>query len=130
MKIYGQFTGGTDGADKLLEMAKTNATPPPDFKLVDAGKKAEEDAKALQAKLDQNPDLKQWYGVQQTLSGDQGQAKFESDVKGFQLPGGDVKFFKGTVISVDPAEKPTKIVVGVFDPAKPDATLMFDSPRP
>ena len=72
--------------------------------------------------------FKQWYQVQQSLIGDQGQSNFDANVKEAQLPGGDVKFFKGTVISMDPAEKPTKIVVGVSDPTVADATLTFDSP--
>jgi hypothetical protein len=78
--------------------------------------------------LDKDPAFKQWYAVQQTLIGDQGQAKFDSDMKDAQLPGGDVKFFKGTVISLDPTDKPTTIVVGVDDPTKADAKLTFDSP--
>jgi hypothetical protein len=127
LKIYGQYTGGPDGADKVMAVAKTNATPPADFKIVSAADKANQEAAGLQSKLDADPALKQWYAVQQTLTGDTGQAKFDSDIKDAQLPGGDVKFFKGTVISVDPADKPTKIVVGVFDATKPDATLTFDS---
>ena len=49
---------------------------------------------------------------------------------GLRFPGGanDVKYFKGTVISVDPADKPTKIVLGVFDPKTADATLTFEDP--
>jgi len=32
------------------------------------------------------------------------------------------------VISMDPADKPTKVVLGVFDATKPDATLVFEEP--
>ncbi len=127
MKIYGQFTGGPDGADKVLALAKTNPTPPADWKLVSAADKANADAGEIQKKLDADPALKQWYAVQQQLI-TQGASYFDQNVKDNQLPGGDVKLFKGTVISMDPADKPTKLVVGVFDPTKPDATLTFDSP--
>lgn len=128
LKIYGQYTGGPDGADKVMAIAKANPTPPTDFHIDSAQDKANREAAALQAKLDSDPALKQWYQVQQSLIGDQGQATFDSNIKDAQLPGGDVKLFKGTVISLDPADKPTKVVVGVFDPAKPDATLTFESP--
>ena len=69
-------------------------------------------------KLDADPALKMWYSIQQSLIGDQGQSYFDANVKDAEIPGGanDVKYFKGTVISVDPADKPTKIVLGVFDP--------------
>lgn len=127
-KIYGQYHGGADGADAVLAAAKASPKPPPDFKIVSAGDLANQEAAGLQSKLDKDPALKQWYAVQQTLVADNGAATFESNVKDAQLPGGDVKFFKGTVISIDPSDKPTKIVAGVFDPTKPDATLTFDSP--
>jgi len=83
--------------------------------------------KKLNEKL-KDPMLNQWYGIQQSLAGDGAQAKFDSDVKDAGLPGGDVPFFKGKVISAEPADKQTKIVVAVWDPAVADATLLFDDP--
>ena len=41
-----------------------------------------------------------------------------------------VKNFNGTVISLTPADKPTTVVLGVTDPTKPDATLVFTQPLP
>src|SRR5581483_10397272 len=54
------------------------------------------------------------------------------DIKDAELPGDAVpsKNFTGTVISVDPPDKPTKVVLGVEDPTKPDATLVFSQPLP
>jgi hypothetical protein len=41
-----------------------------------------------------------------------------------------VKDFTGTVISVNPPDRPTTVVLGVEDPTKPDATLTFSQPLP
>lgn len=129
-KIYAQFHGGADGADAVLATAKTNATPPADFKIVSTADIANQQGAELTKKLDADPALKMWYAIQQSLVGDQGQSYFDANVKDAEIPGGagGVKYFKGTVISMDPADKPTKIVLGVFDPTKPDATLTFEEP--
>ena len=41
-----------------------------------------------------------------------------------------MKDFTGTVISVDPPDRPTKVVLGVQDPQTADATLLFSQPLP
>lgn len=129
-KLYVPLHGSKDGLDAVLAAAKTSATPPPGFHVVTVDEVAGAEAKKLQDKLDANPDLKLWYTIQQALIADGGQAYFDANVKDAELPGGanDVKEFKGTVISFDPADKPTKVVLGVFDPTKPDATLIFEEP--
>ncbi len=129
-KIYGQYHGGPDGADAVLATAKASANPPADFKIISTADTENQKAGDLQKKLDADPALKMWYSIQQSLIGDQGQSYFDSQVKDAEIPAGagGVKYFKGTVISMDPADKPTKIVLGVFDPAKPDATLTFEDP--
>jgi tetratricopeptide (TPR) repeat protein len=129
-KIYAQFHGGPDGADAVLAVAKTNATPPADFKIPSTVDAENQKQGELDKKLAADPGLKMWYSIQQSLIGDQGQQYFDANVKDAGIPGGanDVKYFKGTVISVDPADKPTKIVLGVFDPKTPDATLTFEEP--
>jgi len=136
-KIYQQYTEtktdtpeGKAQVKAILDLAKANPTPPLDFKIVSAADKANQSAGDLQKKLDADPALKMWYAIQQNLVGDQGQTYFDGNVKDAEIPGGagGVKYFKGTVISTDPADKPTKIVLGVFDPTKPDATLTFEDP--
>jgi hypothetical protein len=53
-------------------------------------------------------------------------------MKDAELPGGanGVKTFSGTILSVEPADKPTRITVGIEDPTKADATLLFTNPIP
>lgn len=137
-KIYVILHGSKEGLDAVLATAKTSATPPPGFHVVTVDEVATKDAAKQQAYLDANPDIKLWYTIQQALIVDGGQAYFDANVKDADLPGGanGVKTFKGIVTSIDPAEKPTKVVLGVYDAAKPDAatsakpdaTLVFEEP--
>lgn len=131
-KIYDQYHGSDDGADQLLSQAKTSALPPDGFKIESAAAKANQAAADLQAKLQADPSLALWYSLQQSLTTDQGDTFFTSNVKDAEIPGGanGVKTFTGTVISMDPPDKPTKLVLGVLDPTKPDATLVFSDPLP
>jgi len=129
-KVYGQFHGNADGADKVLAEAKTSALPPADFKIEGAGDIAKQQADELQKRMDADPAFKLWYTIKTNLTGDQGEKFFTSDVKDTDIPGGaeGVKNFSGTIVSMDPPDKPTKIVVAVEDPTKPDATLEFTQP--
>jgi hypothetical protein len=97
-----------------------------------ADDKAKAVASALQGKLQADPSLALWYSLQQSLTGDQGDSFFTNNVKDAEIPGGanGIKNFTGTVVSLDPPDKPTKIMVGVLDPTKPDATLAFSEPLP
>ncbi len=131
-KVYGEFHGNPDGADKVLAAAKTSALPPPDFKIEGAGDIAKQQADELQKRMDADPAFKLWYTIKTNLTGDQGEKFFNSDVKDAEIPGGagGVKNFTGTIISLDPPDRPTKIVLGVEDPTKPDVTLTFSEPLP
>ncbi len=130
-KVYAQYHGGADGADQVLAQAKTAALPPAGFNVTSANDIAKNQAAQLQGRIDSDPAFKLWYSIQQSLvqQGDQ----FWSQMKDAEVPGTQVegvKSFNGTVISVDPADKPTKVVLGVTDPTKPDATLDFSEPIP
>lgn len=131
-KIYDQYKGNDEGADQLLAQAKSSALPPPGFKIESAAEKANQAAEALNARLQADPALSLWYSLQQSLTSDQGESFFTSSVKDADIPGGanGVKNFTGTIISMDPPDRPTKLVLGVLDPTKPDATLLFQEPLP
>jgi tetratricopeptide (TPR) repeat protein len=131
-KIYDQYHGSDDGADALLAQAKTSPLPPDNFKIESAADKANQQAGELQSKLQADPSLALWYSLQQSLTADQGDSFFNNNVKDAEIPGGanGIKNFTGTVISLDPPDRPTKVVLGVLDPTKPDATLVFEEPVP
>lgn len=131
-KIYTQYHGGTDGEDKLLDQAKTSALPPDGFTIGSAALAANKEADAMNQRMASDPAFKMWVAVKQSLTGDQGEQFFTSSVKDVEIPGGaqGVKNFNGTIISIDPPDRPTKVVLGVDDPTKPDATLEFSQPLP
>jgi len=131
-KVYGQYHGSADGADQVIAQAKTNALPPDGFKIEGAGDIAAQQAKALEDRMNADPAFKLWYTIQTNLTGDNGEQFWDSSVKDAEIPGGaeGVKYFSGTVISIDPPDRPTKIVLGVTDPQTPDATLLFSQPLP
>jgi hypothetical protein len=126
-KAYKDFHGSDEGKDQMLAQAKTQALPPEGLQITSAADLANKQADALNARINSDPAFKTWYAVKQNIQ-DKGDAFFNDQVKDFELPGeaSPSKTFSGTVISVDPS----KVTVGVEDPAKPDATLEFSQPLP
>lgn len=130
-KLYKDFHGDTDGADQVIAQAKTAAVPPPDFKIGSAAAKANQEAKGQEDRMNQHPDYKLWVTIKTNLTAPDGQNFFNNTVKDAEIPGTavpGVTSFSGTVISVDPPDKPTTITLGVDDPKVPDATLTFSEP--
>ena len=128
---YNKFHGGNDKFDELLNLAKSNAGPPPGFKIESINdieeaklKKAEEEAKS-------NPQGALWKSIREQLQAADGQNYFNSSMKEALLPGGanGVNSFKGKVVSMEPATKPKTVVVAIENPAG-DATLKFETPLP
>ncbi len=131
-KAYQNYHGSADGKDQVLTQSKNSALPPDGFTIGSAQAAADADAKKLEDRMNSDPAFKLWYTVKTNLVGDQGQSFFDKSVKDTEIPGGaqGVKDFSGTVISLEPAEKPTKATVGVEDATKADTTLIFSEPLP
>ena len=125
-KLYTEYHGSAEGADQILAAAKTSAVAPDDLKITSAADTANQQAGVLQKRIDTEPAFKVWYSIKSNLVGDNPDTFFKqmqgAEVPGKAVPG--VSNFSGTVLSVDPA----KITVGVEDPTKADATLVFDEP--
>ncbi len=125
-KLYSEYHGSAEGADQLLAQAKSSALPPDALAITSATDTANAQAATMQKRIDSDPAFKVWYSVKSNLVGDNPDAFFKqmqgAEVPGKAVPG--VSNFSGTVLSVDP----TKITVGVEDPTKADATLLFDEP--
>jgi hypothetical protein len=132
-KAYKDFHGSPEGADQILNQAKTQALPPTGGLNVSSAA-AQEQARVdeLNKRIAADPSFKIWIAIKQQLTGDQGDQFFNSNVKGVEVPGGaeGAKTFSGTIISVDPPDKPTKVTLGIEDATKPDATLNFSQPLP
>lgn len=131
-KFYTEYHGSADGADKFLTAAKTSAVPPAGFQPPpSATETANEDAKKLTERMDNDPSFKLWWTIKTSLTAADGQNFFNNTVKDAEIPGTavpGVTSFKGTVISVNPPDKPTTITLGVEDKSIPDATLTFSEP--
>ncbi len=131
-KEYLAYHGSADGSQPLLDQAKTQALPPAGLAITSQTDLANADAKKLEDRMNSDPAFKLWYSIKASLTSDQGEQFFNSNMKEVEVPGGaqGVKDFSGTVISIDPPDRPTKVVLGVEDPTKPDATLTFSQPLP
>ena len=131
-KAYKDYHGSADGADQLLNQSKTNALPPGPLNITSQAQLANAEADAMNKRIASDPGFKLWYTIKQSLTGDQGDQFFSNSVKDTEIPGGaeGVKNFTATVISVDPPDRPTKVVLGLEDPTKPDVTLEFSQPLP
>jgi len=120
---YKDFHGSADGAQAILDQAKTAALPPPGFSITNAQDLANASAAKLQARIDSDPQFKIWYAIESQLKSDAGPAFFKDNVEGAEIPGSSQNF-TGTVISADSS----KVVLAVEDPTVPDATILFTSP--
>ncbi|MBV8810171.1 MAG: hypothetical protein JO033_15985 [Acidobacteriaceae bacterium] len=131
-KAYKDFHGNPEGADQVLSQAKANALPPSGYSVTSQVDLANKEAADLQSRINSDPAFKLWYSIQQGLTGSGGDQFFTNNVKDAEIPGGaeGVKNFTGTVISIDPPDRPTKVVLGVQSPTTPDATLAFSQPLP
>lgn len=130
---YSAFHGSEEGLDAILVRAKTNAFPPVDFAIKSKSDLAGEEIAKDEEWKKAHPDLAIWRDtVKNPLLGPDGAAYFESTIKEARLPGGlnGVEALKGTIISMTPPTRPKQLVVAVYDPAVPDATLEFEDPLP
>ncbi len=124
---YANFHGSADGAQGVLDLAKTNALPPAGWPgITSAQAAANAAADVLQKRIDSDPAFKIWYAIESQLTGDGGSGYFANNLKDAEIPGGTdaSKYFTGTVVSADPS----KVVLGVQDPAVADATILFSTP--
>jgi tetratricopeptide (TPR) repeat protein len=130
-KVYAQYHGSAR-ADQVAAQAKTSALPPDGFNIEGQGDIEAKKADELNKRMASDPAFGLWYTLETNLKGDQGDQFFNDKVKDAEIPGGaqGVKNFSGTVVSIDPPDRPTKVVLGVADPQTPDATLLFSQPLP
>ena len=122
---YKNYHGSDEGKQQLLDEAKGQALPPEGMQLTSASDLATKRADELNARIQSDPAFSTWYAIKQRLQ-EQGDSFFNSDLKGYEVPGSSApkNAFTGTVVSVDPS----RVTIGVEDPTKPDTTLEFSKP--
>src|SRR5262249_5920936 len=114
-RVYRQYHGTDEGLPALLALAKANVFPPANWAGIKSVVDIEKDKIEAEAKEDAaNPMKTLWVKtLKGTLTGDGGQAFFESNVKESLLPGGavpGVSKFRGKIVSMTPANRPKEIV--------------------
>jgi tetratricopeptide (TPR) repeat protein len=120
-KAWASYHGPDEaGLDQLKTLAKSQPTPPPDFKVKTAQEIAIEKEEEFKKT---NPQLALWMGVKKQLTAPDGTQYFEGQMKGTLVQG-----LKGTIISAKPAVRSKELIVGVADPNTPEVTLKLDAP--
>lgn len=132
-KLYVGYHGDKEGIEKVIEQAKANALPPADFaiKSIVIREKENEEREAKEAAA--FPDKALWKDLKTALTGDGGQAYFDSGMKGASLPGGiekagqKVAKFRGKLVSATPETNPKEVVLSISGDIG-DVTLKLDAP--
>jgi len=121
-RAYKTYHGSAEGEDKLLAAASTSALPN-GFVIPSTVDVAKGEAAADEAKRAANPMLAAWNDTKTILTADDGQAKFDAEIKDAALPK-----FKGKIVSMKPAIRPKTVVVAVAKDGVADCTLTFETP--
>jgi hypothetical protein len=125
-KDYAAFHGpDPDGLKQLLAVAKTQALPPADFKILSVQEVKDTQMKELAGK---DPGLPLWVQLKDALTGDGGASYFENSMKGAVIPPEGQPPFRGTVISQEGLHVAKSVVLGIVDAKAPEVTLTFDPP--
>jgi tetratricopeptide (TPR) repeat protein len=130
--VYTKYHGSSDGLDKLLALAKSNALPAAGFTIESKGDIEKRKFEAEEALARANPSLGLWKRIRKELQGDGGEAYFENSMKGAALPGNvnGVTKFKGKLMGMMPAVRPRELTLAIESPDKADVTLKLDSALP
>lgn len=129
--IYTQYHGSKDGFDEVLALAKNNAFPPADFKIVSASEIAMAKFADQEAFDKANPDLAFWRdSIKTPLSAANAESTFASSYKDVLFPpdGAGFSKFKIKIVSLTPETNPKEIVGALADPNIPDVKLILENP--
>jgi hypothetical protein len=84
-------------------------------------------AAAIDESTQTAPSLGLWLAVKRQLISEQGENYFASSLKDAEIPGGanGVRYFRGTILIIDRDNGVAKLTLGVEDPNRADAILLF-----
>ncbi len=122
-KAYAGYHGSATDLDKLKQMAATNPVPPPDFKVKSVVEIQQEELSKQAEKEKADPQGALWARLKEALTGAEGPAYFDSNMKGSKLP---EKALRGKVVSATTKE----IKLAMSDDTTPEATLQFENAVP
>ncbi|MDQ6679032.1 MAG: hypothetical protein M3Z09_17245 [Acidobacteriota bacterium] len=124
-KVYTGYHGDLKGLDDVKAAAAKSPMPPPGFTIesvTDISKKENQNEEQFNKN---HPDILLWRNIRTELTGPGGDAYFNKNMKGTEVPN-----LKGKVVA-QPNQKELTIAVDNVTPetmTKPEATLVFDSP--
>ena len=118
--LYSAYHGASDGLENLKSAAAAAATPPKDFQIETAAAVAAR--KADEELTRTNPQLAAWIHIRRGLESPDGE-KYLADLRATPLPR-----LKGTVIRVQPEDKPSEIVLGMSQPLSEEIVLRVNTP--
>jgi hypothetical protein len=120
--LYAAYHGASDGLENLKAAAVAAATPPQNFQIETAAAVAAR--KADEELVRTNPQLAAWVHIRRGLESPDGE-KYLTDLRNTPLPR-----LKGTVIRVQPEDKPSEIVLGMSQPLTEEVVLRLATPFP
>jgi hypothetical protein len=120
--LYSAYHGTGDGLENLKSAAAAAAAPPQDFQIETAAAVAAR--KADEELTRTNPQLAAWVHIRRGLESSDGE-KYLTDLRNAPLPK-----LKGTVIRVQPEDKPSEIVLGMSQPLTEEVVLRLATPFP
>ncbi len=123
-KAYTTYHGqDPEGLKELCNVARANAFPPPDFKILSS---AEVTALKEKELAEKNPQLAFWLKLKDALIAPNGDQYFESGMKGALVPPENVPPLKGKLVRQEPAKNPKELVLALSEPNTPEVTLKLD----
>ena len=117
--IYTKFHGDDSGLDELIQQAQQRTFSPQGFSVKSAEQIAVEKENEL---LRTNPDLYAWRNTKNELTGPDGMQFYQTRMNDSLVS------LVGYVISQDPPERPTTLVLGLSDRTTREVTLHLDQP--
>lgn len=117
--IYTKFHGDDSGLDQMIQQAQQRTFAPSDFSVKSAQQIAVEQENEL---LRTNPDLYAWRNTKKELTGPDGMQFYQTRMNDTLVQ------LVGYVISQDPPERPTTLVLGLSDRTTREVTLHLDQP--
>lgn len=127
IKTYTALHGSDEGLAQMKDAAKAQPLAPAGFEIKSKGEldaaKDEQDKKA-------NPSLALWKTLKGELTGANGTAFFDSNMKNANVPGGagGVHFLSGKVVAAKPAVAAKELIIAVSDATTPEVTLKLENP--
>jgi tetratricopeptide (TPR) repeat protein len=118
-KAYTGYHGDLTGLDQLKAQTKNAALPPQDFHIKSVTEIAQEKLKQEQEFIESNPMLGLWKRIRDELTGENGQAYFDTSMKDAAIPR-----LRGWVVE----QRPKELLVAISDKNTPEVTLQLDAP--